>query len=147
MKALKLNNIPKNIITGFLVTFMAFTFSACAKKISFLPSAVAPAAEGRVKLTKDDNNNYAIQIELENLAESKRLTPPRQTYVVWMVTDQNVTKNIGQINSTTGLLSDRLRASFETVSSVKPTKIFITAEDDASIQYPGMQMIMTTATF
>ena len=106
-----------------------------------------PAAGGDVKIKKDNNNNYRIQISLNNLAEPKRLEPPKNTYVVWMETDNNATKNIGQINSSTGLLSSKLKASFETVSSTKPTKIFLTAEDDASVQYPGTQVIMTTSDF
>jgi hypothetical protein len=40
-----------------------------------------------------------------------------------------------------------LKASFETVSSTKPTKIFLTAEDDASIQYPGSQVVISTNNF
>jgi hypothetical protein len=63
-----------------------------------------------------------------------------------METDQQPAKNIGQINSSSGMLSSRLKASFETVSSTKPSKIFITAEDDVSAQYPG-QVILTTDNF
>jgi hypothetical protein len=100
-----------------------------------------------VKVKKDNNNNYSIQISLNNLAEPKRLQPSKNTYVVWMETNNNVTKNIGQINSSTGFLSSKLKASFETVSSTKPTKIFLTAEDDAGIQYPGREIILTTKNF
>jgi hypothetical protein len=108
---------------------------------------VVPAARGDVKVKKDNNNNYRIQISLDDLAEPKRLEPSKSTYVVWMETANNVTKNIGQINSSTGFLSSKLKASFETVSSSKPTKIFLTAEDDASIQSPGTQVIITTSDF
>jgi hypothetical protein len=108
---------------------------------------VVPAARGDVKVKKDNNNNYRIQISLDDLAEPKRLEPSKHTYVVWMETADNVTKNIGQINSSTGFLSGKLKASFETVSSSKPTKIFLTAEDDASIQNPGTQLIITTSDF
>ena len=44
-------------------------------------------------------------------------------------------------------LSKQLNASFETVSAFKPNKIFITAEDDASIQYPNTQIILSTDRF
>jgi len=126
---------------------LLFYFSSCARKISFQTSSVVPAAEGKVKLTKDDNNNYKIKITISNLAEPERLQPAKKTYVVWMQTADNGTKNIGQINSSTGFLSGKLKAAFETVTAFKPIKIFITAEDDASIQYPGMQVVLSTNNF
>ncbi|MBK8139890.1 MAG: hypothetical protein IPK57_01960 [Chitinophagaceae bacterium] len=125
---------------------MLFLFDSCARKIVFQSSSVVPAAEGTVKVTKDNNSNYAIHLQLSNLAEPEKLTPAMKTYVVWMETAQENAKNIGQINSSTSLLSKRLKASFETVSPVKPTKIFITAEDNATVLYPGT-VVLTTDNF
>lgn len=124
-----------------------FYFSSCAKKVSFQNSSVVPAARGTVKVKKDNNNNYDIKIDVDNLSEPGRLQPSKKTYVVWMDTDNNVTKNIGQINSSSGFLTSKLKASFVTVSSVKPHKIFITAEDDGNIQAPGDQLVLTTNSF
>jgi hypothetical protein len=143
----KPDSLTKNILAGILAIAIIFSFQSCATKINFLNSIVVPAAEGFVKVKKDNNNNYAIRIELSNLAESGRLQPAKRTYVVWMETDREVMKNIGQINSSTSLLSKRLKADFETVSPVKPTRIFITAEDDATIQYPGAQVVLSTNSF
>lgn len=134
---------------GFTITaaMMLLFFSSSARKISFQTSTVVPAAEGTVKVKKDKNNNYRISVAISNLAEPTRLQPSKNTYVVWMDTDNNRIKNIGQINSSTGFLSQKLKASFETVSLFKPIKIFITAEDDAAIQYPGMQVVLSTDHF
>lgn len=88
-----------------------------------------------------------MNIDLFNLAESKRLEPPKQAYVIWMETNENMMKNIGQINSSTGFLSQKLKANFNTVSAAKPVRIFITAEDDAAVQYPGMQVVLSTDRF
>lgn len=137
----------KNILLGFLTLMIAFSLSACSKKISFLTSSVVPAARGYVNIKTDKNKNNAIEVHLTELAEVQRLQPARQTYVVWMLTDQDVTKNIGQIKSSSGMMSKQLKASFETVSSFKPIKIFITAEDNADIQYPGNQIILETDKF
>lgn len=136
-------------IISVMVTavIILFCLSSCARKISFQTSTVVPAAEGTVKVTKDENKNYKINISLSNLAEPSRLQPSRSVYVVWMQTDNGSIKNIGQINSSTGFLSGRLKASFETVSSFKPVKIFITAEEDANIQYPGTQVVLATENF
>ena len=147
MKSLQVKSIMHSIFAIILTVLMLLNFSSCAKKINFQSSSVVPAARGDVKVKKDNNNNYGIHISLNNLAEPKRLQPSKTMYVVWMETADNVTKNIGQINSSTGFLSNKLKASFETVSSTKPTKIFLTAEDDAGIQYPGTQMVLTTNDF
>jgi hypothetical protein len=144
------SNTSKITSRSALVLFslvMLTMLNSCAKKVSFQTSTVVPAAEGSVKLTKDNNNNYGIKIFLANLAEPTRLQPSKSSYVVWMETDENSTKNIGQINTSTGFMSSKLKASFETVSPVKPTKIFITAEDDPGVQYPGTQVVLTTQAF
>ena len=121
--------------------------SSCAQKIGFVTSSAVPAAEGQVKVKKDDNNNYSIKINMKNLAEPKRLTPSRSTYVVWMDSDGNGSKNLGQLKSSSGLFSSALKASLETTSPYKPKRIFITAEDSGDIQYPGTQVVLTTNTF
>lgn len=147
MKSVKIKLLSKTIFLVIASIVALIYFSSCSKKIHFQDSAIVPAARGDVKVKKDNNNNYNIHISLNNLAESKRLEPSKNTYVVWMESGNNETKNIGQINSETGFLSNKLKASFETVSPIKPTKIFLTAEDDASIQYPGTQIILTTRNF
>ena len=147
MKTLKLNFLSRNILVGATVGLLLFSLNSCAKKIAFLTSSVVPAASGQVTVKKDDNKNYAIKIKIDNLAESKRLDPSRKTYVVWMETDESMVKNIGQIKSDNQFISSKLKASFETVTAFKPTKIFITAEDDTEIQYPGTQFILETNRF
>ncbi|MES2517410.1 MAG: hypothetical protein V4585_04830 [Bacteroidota bacterium] len=147
MNTVNLNTSKKSIIMGILTLVILFAFSSCTKKIMFLTSPVVPAARGEVVVKKDKNKNFIIHVHLSELAEVSRLSPPKQTYVVWMVTDQNITRNIGQINSKTGMLSKQLKASFETASSFKPVRVFITAEDDAMILSPGSQVILTTDSF
>src|SRR5688572_16953143 len=135
--------------TCFSKTFLLFTvitllLTGCSRKVSFLTSTVVPAAEGKVKIKRDENKNFRIEMDIENLTQADRLQPPRKAYVVWMTGDDNSVKNMGQVTSSTGLLSSKLKASFETVSPIKPKRIFITAEDDAAISYPGSQLVLTT---
>jgi len=127
-----------------IITFAYFYWS---EKTVFLTSSVVPAARGNVKVKKDNNKNYLIQVDIANLTEVDRLQPPRNTYVVWMVTDKNLTKNIGQIDSSTGVLSNKLKASFQTASLLKPVKIYITAEDDANVQYSSNEVVLETNNF
>lgn len=137
----------KTILLGLLSLAMVISFSSCSKKISFLNSSIVPAARGYVEINSDKNKNNVIEIHLTDLAEVQRLEPARQTYVVWMMTDQNLIKNLGQIKSSSSMMSKQLKASFETVTSFKPTRIFITAEDDANTQYAGKQIVLSTKNF
>ncbi|MEO7044460.1 MAG: hypothetical protein ABI091_04085 [Ferruginibacter sp.] len=124
--------------------FIIFTFGSCSKKMSFQTSAVVPAAEGTVKIKKDKNNNYNIALSVKRLASPDRLNPPKKFYVVWMNSNNNAAKNIGQIKTSSSLLSKTLKSSLKTVSTTQPTSFFITSEDDANIQYPAGVVVLTT---
>jgi hypothetical protein len=147
MKSIKLNAVTQNIFVVMIILFVMMMTQSCAHKIAFATSSVVPAAEGSVKVKKDKNNNYNIDLSVIRLADPKRLSPSKQLYVVWMDADQNGTKNIGQLKTSSGMLSKTLKSSLKTVSSVKPTRIFITAEDDAAVQYPGGQVVLDTSSF
>lgn len=116
--------------------------SSCAKKIVMANTGIAPAAQAYAKVKQDKSKNYNVQIKATHLAPSMNLNPPKKTYVIWMVTDNNGTKNIGQFQSGTSLLSKTLKGSIKTITSFKPVGFFITAEDDASINYPGNMIIL-----
>ena len=140
---MKTTKTPIFAILASLILLLSV--SSCAIKSNFLTSTVLPAAQGTVLVKIDNNNNYLIKIELSNLSPSTRLTPPREGYVVWMVTDDNAVNNLGQLNSSKKFMASNLDAYFETVSASKPYKIFITAENDVSIQYPTYaDVILTT---
>lgn len=147
MNTFKFNTLVTKLFLGLFTLLFLFSFEVSAKKVKFQTSTVVPAARGYAKVTRDNNRNYRIKIQIRDLAEVTRLTPSKLTYIVWMVTDEEITKNMGQINSTTSLLSKKLKASFETVSSFTPAKLFITAEDDPSRQYPGTQVVLSTDRF
>jgi len=142
MKPTELKTSSKNFFLGILTTMMILSFVSCSTKALFQTSSVVPAAKGQVIVKKDKNNNYVIHMKISNLAGVERLEPVRQTYVVWMLTDQGLTKNIGRVNS-----SSNLKVSFKTVSSFKPIQIFITTEDNESAQFPGEQVVISTEKF
>ncbi|MBK7712183.1 MAG: hypothetical protein IPJ37_15380 [Bacteroidales bacterium] len=112
--------------------------------MTFSTSSVVPAAEGSIKVSKDKNKNYVIKVLVTDLAGVERLQPQKQTYVVWMVTEEGLTKNLGQLNSSKSFLAKKLKASFKTVSSFKPVKIIITAENDQDAQYPSDMLVLST---
>lgn len=147
MKTQKTDKFIKGTLFSILVVSMMFFSTACAQKVTFLNSSVVPAAKGTVKVKQDKNENYLIKVEIEDLAEVERLQSSKQTYVVWMETDRGNTENLGQLISSKSFFSKQKTASLETVSSYKPIKIFITAEEGINVNYPGTQVILTTDNF
>jgi hypothetical protein len=129
----------KKMLLGIFTIVILMAFQSCATKAKFLTSTVVPAAEGEVTIKQDKNNNYIIKMSISNLADVARLEPARKGYVVWMEADQAYTRNIGLVTS-----SNNLNVTFETSATLKPTRIFITAEDNESVQYPGSMVVLTT---
>lgn len=140
--------INKKNYLFFLLSFvLILSVSSCSHKIAFATSSVVPAAEGTVKIKKDKNKNYSIDMEIEHLADPSRLQPPKNDYVIWIKTESNGIKNLGQLRSSSGFFSSTRKASIKTVTSFKPTEVFITAEDKVNIPYPTGQVVLTTNNF
>ena len=141
---MKTNYLIQKLVLFLVLYFvLLLTFTSCSKKIQFENSNVVPAARGDVSVKKDKNNNYNIQMEVSYLAEPERLQPPKKYYVVWLSSSDNqIPLNIGQIVG-----SSKLHVKFESVSSSKPKRIFITAEDDSSTQYPSNYVVLETDKF
>ncbi len=137
-------NVTGKILLFATILFAAFSLSSCAKKMTFGTSSVVPAAEGSVKIKSDKNKNTSIDLSVERLADPTRLNPAKNTYVVWMETASNGTKNIGSLNTSSGFLSGKMKSSLSTVTPYNPTGFFITAEDDATVQYANGQVVLRT---
>lgn len=145
MKKIESGSIPAKMYSVFVLLLAIVILSSCGtSKYDFSTSSVVPAAEGSVKIKKDGNGNYKIDLNVIRLAEANRLNPAKETYVVWMNTEQNGIKNIGQLKTSSGFLSKTLKSSLNTVTSFKPIGFMITAEDDANIQYPTGTIVLTT---
>ncbi|MHA8065699.1 hypothetical protein V7S76_03345 [Aquirufa sp. ROCK2-A2] len=135
--------IAKKILVFFsVICSVLLVGSACSRPTTFLTSSIVPAAEGTIRLKKDKNKNYVIDVKFVNLAEVERLQPPRKAYVVWMENEEGRAKNLGQINSSHEMITKKLKASFETVSPFKPTKIFVTAEDELNVNFPSSMIVL-----
>lgn len=137
-----MNILTKTIFLLVATGMIVFSLNSCTKKIYFENSTVVPAAEGKVTVGNDKNNNYVIKMQISNLADVGRLQPPKNSYVVWIETDRGMARNIGRIITT-----NKLNVGFETVTAFKPNRIFITAEEDESTQYPGSMVVLTTPRF
>lgn len=119
---------------------LIIVLSSCSSTAKFPVSSVTPAAEIVAKMKEDKNNNSVVEVTAKNLASADRLNPPKNNYVVWIVTDDNGIKNIGQLMNKNGN-----KSVLETTTPFKVKEIFITAEDQGNISFPGGVEISRTS--
>ncbi|WP_198170268.1 hypothetical protein [Mucilaginibacter arboris] len=136
-------NFLSNRVTRLSFTILAvlflFSASSCSTKLKFATSNVVPAAQGSVKIGRDDNGNYELDLNILHLTEPSRLSPSKELYVVWMETKNNGTKNIGQLKSASGFFSSTLKASFHTVTSFEPKGFFLPQKTMPTSKVPDLK--------
>ena len=159
------NTQTKRILLVIVAAMMVLSIYSCAKKTVAATKTESPAVvvvapddsgpivlppenKGQVEIKRDINSNYVIQINLRGLEAVNKLDPDsKKAFVVWMNAEKQKAKNLGQINSNTGWLTDKSKASFEATSPLKPTKIYITEEENAMVKIPGKNILWSTPGF
>lgn len=131
----------------FISLIILLVSASCSRKEYFLPSSIVPGAEGYVKINKDKNSNYGVNLIVTNLAGSTKIQDAKRNYVVWSETENIRAENIGKLRSLRGMFSKTYKGKLETVTSSKPVRIFITAEDSDNPQVPSGQVILNTKLF
>lgn len=133
----------KDLAKIIIVLISIFAFVSCStNKFPFNVSQTVPAADGLVKVKLDKNMNYEIAIDIEHIASPERLSPPKRFYFAWLQTEDNQTKNLGQI-----VVKKGSKASFTGNTPFKPAFVFITAEDENTILSPSDNIILKTDKF
>jgi hypothetical protein len=141
MKYLNSNIRPRNAVTAFVVLILIIV-SSCATKINFPASPVVPAAEPKAEVKKNREGAYVVKLDVANLALPERLTPSKRNYIVWVNTESQGVRNIGELKNRSGMFANRGKASFEGSIAVKPTQIFVTAENRSDLQFPGDHTVL-----
>ena len=129
-----------------ILAFIVIALGSCGKKISFIPSTVLPTAKGYVKIKGDKNDNYNVRLQVKDIVKSKELQPSKKTYVVWVETKENRAHLLGRLESSKGLFSGTRKGNLESVTAAKPVRVFVTAEDNGTPQFPS-EVVLTTKLF
>ncbi|MFT4030788.1 MAG: hypothetical protein QM669_00050 [Siphonobacter sp.] len=128
--------------TLYFATFMVVlhVMTSCSSKMTFGTSVTVPSASGTVTFKTDKNKNYIMDVNVRNLAPPKNLTPSKNTYLVWMESDEKGLQKLGQLLPSGKMLKGNLKAT----SVEKPKLVFITAEDYVDALTPEGTVILTT---
>jgi hypothetical protein len=128
----------KTIKTLFILGF-ATLISSCASTVNFPVSQIVPAADITAKTIKQTKPNYLVTITANSLAGAERLNPPKKLYVIWAVSEEGYTRNVGYFTQKNGV-----KAIYKASFPYKPIEIIITAEDNGGLCQPeGIEISRT----
>ncbi len=162
MKCIKTTRLFNFLFAGLALVVIMTGLQACSKKstataTTTTTTAGEPAAKETtpppveekdgMQITRDAAGNYVINLVIVNLEPVKLMKPVKEGYVVWMVNESAVTSNIGTIEGANTWTTKKDKSKFVATSSVKPSKVFITAETDLSAVNPGKQVVWSTGSF
>lgn len=119
------------LINVLMVFTSMVILSCCTTTKKFPVSTSVPAANFSLKKNTDNQKNFVLEITAENLASADRLTPPGNNYSVWIVTNENRVKNVGQL-----VVQNARKSTFKTTTPYDFSEVFITVENSGDLEYP-----------
>ncbi|MBK8480198.1 MAG: hypothetical protein IPL40_03315 [Proteobacteria bacterium] len=125
-----------------VVAAAALALAACAQTIAVNRSTIVPGAVGKLTVEKDDSGNAKVKLEVEHLAPSTQLSPPRAAYVVWAQTRDGRAFMLGQLK-----VDDDYKGVFEGTAPVSQLRLIVSAEDSTAATQPSSQVVLTTDNF
>lgn len=120
---------------GFLVVVCLLSIwpMSGGKKYHMTADASVPAASGVVDVQTDKNNgNMKLDVKVDNLAQPANLTPPENTYVVWIRPSGEDAHKQGTLG-----VDKNLKGELKVITTSKNFDVFITAEQSGSVTVPS----------
>jgi hypothetical protein len=113
---------------------------AWAKEYRLTGNPLVPGAAGVVNTDTDRNGNTKIHVDVRHLAKPHALSPPHDSYVVWVQPPGMPPQNVGELK-----VNDDLSGSFRTAVPYKTFDVFITPEDSPRVTAPtGPELLRAT---
>jgi hypothetical protein len=103
-------------------------------------TGAAPAAEGKIITDNDRNGNTGVEIQVKHMATPQSLTPPKQTYLVWVQPRGKEPELLGALR-----VNENLEGSLKAATPYKAFDVLITAEDSPKPDSPSSLVILKGA--
>ena len=108
-----------------------YQYRSAPTKIDFRGTVLLPAAKGQA-VVESRQGRSEIDAKLENLVAPSRFGPEYLTYVLWAISPEGATQNLGEIITDA---SDRARLRART--GLQAFGLIVTAEPYASVRQPS----------
>lgn len=118
-------------LTYFIGSVLFLFITSCSNTANFTVTDSASETEIKAKTRVDEDNNKVLTINAKNLESPESVDTASRAYVVWIKTDQNELRNMGELES-----NDEETATFKAETPYEFSEIIITAESRANVSEP-----------
>jgi hypothetical protein len=122
----------------FIAIVFLFATAAWPREDRLTNTGLAPAAQGKVITSTDRNGNTEVEVKVQHVATPQSLTPPRQTYLVWVQPRGQQAELLGAMR----INGDSLEGSLKGTTRYKDFEVLVTAEDNATAEVPSDAVIL-----
>ncbi|HEX2329531.1 MAG TPA: hypothetical protein VHN74_12475 [Candidatus Angelobacter sp.] len=126
----------RKLIILTLISFV-LALAAAAREDKLTNTGTTPAAEGKVITGNDRNGNTEVEIQVKHMAAPQSLTPPRQTYLVWVQPRGQAPELLGALR-----INSDLEGSLKASTTYKDFDLLITAEDQLHVDQPSSTVVL-----
>jgi hypothetical protein len=128
------------VLTLVAVAMLAIGVTAWAKTYTMEATSIAPGAKGTLdaKALKSGENTQAT-LKVDNLAKPSLLTPPANTYVVWLQSEGGQSQNEGTLQ-----VGDNEKGDITLTTTASKFSVFVTAENETHPEHPSNRVVLRT---
>jgi len=132
-------NVPASNMVSKSVTAIGFTVGGGSTKVDLKATALMPQANGEAKVeAKQGKTN--IQVDVNDLAQPSKLGAEFLTYVVWVVTPDGRTGNLGEL-----LINREGAGKLSATTPAQTFSMIVTAEPYFAVPLPSEMVVLESA--
>ena len=131
--------LHKRLALLVAITFL-LTTAAWSREDKLVSTGLAPAAQGKVITSTDRNGNTEVEVQVKHVANPHSLTPPRESYIVWVQPRGMQPQMLGALR-----INEDLQGSLKATTTYKDFDVLITAEDNMKPETPSGSVILKGA--
>jgi hypothetical protein len=128
--------LHKRVALLVVITFLLAT-AAWSREDKLTNTGIAPAAQGKVVTSNDRNGNTEVEVQVKHVANPHSLTPPRESYIVWVQPRGMQPQLLGALR-----INEDLEGSLKATTTYKDFDVLITAEDNMKPEMPSGTVIL-----
>jgi hypothetical protein len=116
---------------------LVLTTVAWSREDRLTSTGMTPAAQGKVITSNDRNGNTEVEVQVKHVASPHALTPPHQSYVVWVQPRGMQPQVLGTLR-----INEDLEGSLKATTTYKEFDVLITAEDNLKPEAPSQAVVL-----